>query len=263
MGFTKLDEGIVYSSIWSEALATRVLWVTMLAMADSNGFVSSSRSGLLRMANIPEADFDIAINILESPDKDSRSPEHEGRRILKCDGGWIVLNYKRYREFTYSGSKEAIKKRKQRDKGGQKGDMSPKGGDISASASVISSNSSISKITAEIVAYLNEKTGKKFSPKSKDTIGHISARMGEGRTIEDFKKVIDAKCAQWKGKTWPDTRNPGKICRGDDYLRPSTLFAPKNFENYVNESGTGGQKLTPEEFKAQQEAELKSIQRGK
>lgn len=143
MGFTKLDEGIVHSSIWSEALATRVLWVTMLAMADSRGFVSSSRSGLLRAANIPQADFDTALDILESPDADSRSPEYDGRRIEKCDGGWMVLNYQRYREFTYSGSKEAIKKRKQRDKRGHKGDMSPKGGDISASASSSASSSVI------------------------------------------------------------------------------------------------------------------------
>ncbi|MEN6492605.1 MAG: conserved phage C-terminal domain-containing protein [Rectinema sp.] len=94
----------------------------------------------------------------------------------------------------------------------------------------------ISSPVVDIISYLNEKTGKKFSPKSKDTIEHISARIAEGRTVEDFKHVIDTKCAEWKGKTWKDTRDPGKICRGDDYLRPSTLFAPKNFENYVNQT---------------------------
>jgi uncharacterized phage protein (TIGR02220 family) len=233
MGFTKLDEGIVHSSIWSEALATRVLWVTMLAMADSQGFVSSSRSGLLRAANIPQSDFDAAIDILESPDVDSRSPEHDGRRIQKHDGGWVVLNYTRYREFTYSGSKSAIKKRKQRDKRGHKGDMSPKGGDISASAS----KSASSSVIIEILKYLNDKTGKKFSPKSADTIKHVSARIAEGRTIDDFKHVIDVKVAKWKGKTWTDNRT-GELAHGDDYLRPSTLFGAKNFENYVNEAAT-------------------------
>ena len=145
MGFTKLDEGIVLSSIWSESLATRVLWVTMLAMSDSEGLVSCSRSGLLRSANVPEDEFNKAIELLESSDKESRSSEHEGRRIEKCDGGWTILNYKKYREYTYSGSKEAIKKRKYREKlvrtgqvgtcpksGGHRG---TKAGDISASAS--------------------------------------------------------------------------------------------------------------------------------
>jgi len=139
MGFTKLDEGIVLSSIWSESLATRVVWVTMLAMSDSNGLVSCSRSGLLRSTNVSKEEFDEAMAILESPDEESRSREYDGRRIKKCDGGWIVLNYRKYRQFTYSGSKEAIKKRRQRDKGGQKGDMSQKGGDISASASASAS----------------------------------------------------------------------------------------------------------------------------
>jgi uncharacterized phage protein (TIGR02220 family) len=148
----------------------------------------------------------------------------------------MVLNYTRYREFTYSGSKEAIKKRKQRDKRGHKGDMSTKGGDISASASASASAS----VIQEVVSFLNEKTGKSFSPKSKPTIEHISARIAEGRKLDDFKKVINIKVAKWKGRTWPDTRKgrEGQIVSGDDYLRPSTLFLPANFENYLNESPT-------------------------
>jgi hypothetical protein len=114
MGFTKLDSGIVQSSIWSESLATRVLWVTMLAMANHVGFVGASRSGLVRTANIPEDDFDEALVCLSSPDPDSRTPEHDGRRIEKIDGGWNILNYRKYRDFTYSDSPEAIRKREKR-----------------------------------------------------------------------------------------------------------------------------------------------------
>lgn len=102
------------------------------------------------------------------------------------------------------------------------------------------SESSLSSLIKEILNYLNEKAGKKFSPKSKPTIEHISARIAEGRTLDDFKKVIDIKVAKWKGRTWPDTRKgrEGQIVSGDDYLRPSTLFLPANFENYLNESAT-------------------------
>lgn len=63
----------------------------------------------------------------------------------------MVLNYVRYREFTYSGSKEAIKKRKQRDKAGHKGDMSPNGGDISASASASASEDLDTRLTQLLV----------------------------------------------------------------------------------------------------------------
>lgn len=79
----------------------------------------------------------------------------------------------------------------------------------------------------EIVNYLNEKTGKKFSPDTASTRKHIIARLKEGRTVDDFKRVIDTKCAQWLGTQF------------SGFLRPETLFAPTKFENYLNE-GIGG-----------------------
>lgn len=72
-----------------------------------------------------------------------------------------------------------------------------------------------------IVEYLNEKAGKSFKPNTAATQKHIKARLAEGFTLEDFKKVIDNQCAKWKGTDW------------DQYLRPSTLFGTK-FENYLN-----------------------------
>jgi hypothetical protein len=68
-----------------------------LAIKDENGFVSASRSGLARIANISIEDFNIGIKCLESPDSDSRTPNYEGRRIEKIDGGWIILNNDKYR----------------------------------------------------------------------------------------------------------------------------------------------------------------------
>lgn len=76
----------------------------------------------------------------------------------------------------------------------------------------------------EIVGYLNEKTGKHFMASSEETVKHIKARLNEGRTIDDFKKVIDIKTAEWLG-------DPNM----EQYLRPKTLFAPSNFESYLNQ----------------------------
>lgn len=153
MGFTKLDSGIVDSSVWSEPLATRVVWVTILAKCNHGGFVPASRSGLLRACNVSESDFDIAIKKLESPDPDSRTIDNDGKRIKKVEGGWIVLNYLKYREFTYSDNPESIRKRKYRDIMGHLGtcpgmsrnvpECPENVRDISASASVSSSDTSI------------------------------------------------------------------------------------------------------------------------
>lgn len=75
----------------------------------------------------------------------------------------------------------------------------------------------------EIIGYLNQKTGKRFTTKSRDTQGHISARLDEGFTVEDFKTVIDKKCREWLGTEM------------EKYIRPETLFSRK-FDRYLNES---------------------------
>lgn len=72
-----------------------------------------------------------------------------------------------------------------------------------------------------IVEYLNERAGTKYRPSSAKTKTVIHARMAEGFTIDDFKKVIDNKCADWIGTEW------------EKFLRPETLFGTK-FEGYLN-----------------------------
>lgn len=76
---------------------------------------------------------------------------------------------------------------------------------------------------AEIVTYLNEKTGSSYRPNTSKTKELINARIKEGFTVEDFKTVIDKKTAMWK--------NDPKMSA---YLRPETLFGTK-FEGYLNE----------------------------
>ncbi|BAQ11131.1 hypothetical protein OXB_2660 [Bacillus sp. OxB-1] len=83
-------------------------------------------------------------------------------------------------------------------------------------------------VVFEVIDYLNAKTGKEFRAKSKSTRRMLNARLSEGYSLEDFKAVIDVKVGHWGND--PHMRN---------YLRPSTLFAPTNFENYLNEVPVG------------------------
>lgn len=125
--YTKLSSGITKSSVWSEPYHVRVVWISFLAEKDMNGFVAASKSGMIRICNVTPEEFEDAVTVLESPDPDSRTPDNDGRRLQKVDGGWIVLNHFLYRDML-SGSPEAIKKRKQRErkrKQGTLGDMSP------------------------------------------------------------------------------------------------------------------------------------------
>lgn len=91
------------------------------------------------------------------------------------------------------------------------------------------------KTVSAVVEFLNLKTGKNFSTKSKATIAHINARIAEGRTLDEFHHVITVKAHQWL--------NDPKM---NAYLRPETLFGSK-MEAYLNESIM----LTPEEREKQ------------
>ena len=97
MAFTKLDCGITESTIWQAPDTTRLVWITLLARADQNGYVGASMPGLAGLARVSLDDCIVAITTLEAPDIWSRTKEHEGRRIAPADGGWVLLNHAKYR----------------------------------------------------------------------------------------------------------------------------------------------------------------------
>lgn len=96
-GYTKLFGSIVASTIWREPNEVRIVWITMLALANKSGIVEASVPGLADLSRVTVQQCRDAIDRLQSPDPDSRTPDHEGRRIQKVDGGWAVLNHAKYR----------------------------------------------------------------------------------------------------------------------------------------------------------------------
>ena len=89
-----------------------------------------------------------------------------------------------------------------------------------------------------IVDYLNQKAGTKYKASSKKTQTCIHARLAEGFAEDDFKVVIDKKCAEWLGTDF------------EQYLRPETLFGTK-FESYLNAKVTKKQNKGVPEGSAQ------------
>lgn len=97
--YVKLFGTILDSSIWATNLATRVVWITMLAMADEEGIVSASTAGLARRAGVSARECRAALKVLSAPDPDSRTKAVQGRRIRALEGGWQLINYRKYREI--------------------------------------------------------------------------------------------------------------------------------------------------------------------
>lgn len=114
--YVKLFGSILDSSIWSADPNTRLLWITMLAMADEFGIVYASVDGLAHRARISEDDCIKAVAILEGPDKHSRDGT-SGERIRRLTGGWELLNYQHYREMrTREQVAASVRKQRSRSK---------------------------------------------------------------------------------------------------------------------------------------------------
>lgn len=128
-GYTKLFGSIIASTIWREDNETRVVWITLLAMSDRHGYVAASLPGLSDLARVSIEHTERAIEKLSSPDKYSRSREHDGRRIQQVDGGWLILNHGKYREKMSADDRREylrIKQQEWRDRNKEKNRNPPK-----------------------------------------------------------------------------------------------------------------------------------------
>lgn len=85
----------------------------------------------------------------------------------------------------------------------------------------------IAESTREVVAYLNSRADTRFSTEAQGHRKCVAGLLKKGYTVEDMKKVIAVKCLKWK--------DDEKMYQ---YLRPSTLFRPSHFDDYLGEYET-------------------------
>jgi hypothetical protein len=98
-GYVKLWASILDSSIWEQPDHVRLVWISMLAMADRHGVVNASVGGVSHAARISRPKTADALRILSEPDEDSKDQSYDGRRIeSRPSGGWLILNHGKYRE---------------------------------------------------------------------------------------------------------------------------------------------------------------------
>lgn len=244
--FTKLFSSITESTVWCEPANTRLVWITMLAMADRRGRVWASVPGLANRARVPLEDAEKALATFLAPDRYSRTTDHEGRRIEPIDGGWQLLNHSKYRDMRDEEvRREQNREAKQRERAKSAKVLTvsqgqPESAQAEAEADTDSKakphvgltpdparqrNAELRKTASEVIAFLNEKAGRNFDLNGANA-DHVVARLKEGATLDDLRAVIAKKCRDWKGDP-----------KMSAYLRPETLFNRTKFGSYKGELG--------------------------
>jgi len=103
------------SSIWTtphpKLDMIRCVWMTLMLMADKRGYVHASIPGLAAQAVVSIENAAEALELFRSPDPYSRTKEHEGRRLIDVEGGWLLLNYASHR----GAAVEELSKQSKRD----------------------------------------------------------------------------------------------------------------------------------------------------
>ena len=109
-GYTKLFSSILMSSIWEEDTDTRIVWVTLLALADQDGHVDGTVHSVARVARVSVEACQSAMDTFLNTDPMDRSGVMDGRRVIPEHGGWTLVNYNAYRH------RMSDEDRKQRDR---------------------------------------------------------------------------------------------------------------------------------------------------
>lgn len=95
----------LFASLYQGTLRGRpneiLVFTNLLAHADRYGVVDKHWRAIAEETGLNHDEVQAAIQVLESPDAESRSPEREGRRIYRLDDhrawGWQIVNYEKYR----------------------------------------------------------------------------------------------------------------------------------------------------------------------
>lgn len=100
--FAKIFRQILDSSI-VENPEVRFTFMDLLILADSKGVVDMTPESIARRTNRRLDVILSSIKALEADDPRSRTPTHNGKRLLKLDNhrdwGWQIINYENYRKI--------------------------------------------------------------------------------------------------------------------------------------------------------------------
>ncbi|CAB4130398.1 hypothetical protein UFOVP119_22 [uncultured Caudovirales phage] len=105
MGYSKLFDTMWSGSLYGKFEASAVFMV-LLSVCDQHGHVDMTPEAIAGKTGWPLEFINTGITELEKPDKRSRTPAAEGRRIQLLDGhrnwGWSITNYQKYRDLQRS-----------------------------------------------------------------------------------------------------------------------------------------------------------------
>lgn len=225
-GYTLIDNGVIYSKDITDSefrtyCVVRSLVNQKKAIAWPSYDTIAELSGHSKRTAIRNVNSLIAKDLVQ---KITRSGTSNYFMVKKLQNSTVLRNEEEIMEWLEINDEKPVNPKQPNEPGDQPEENKPKADSIPY---------------MEIITYLNERAGKRFVHTVEKHRKDIKARYNELKKsgmdhetiIGEFKRVIDVKVCNWKGKTFNIN---GKLVPADKYLQPSTLFGSK-FDNYRNE----------------------------
>jgi len=213
-GYILLARKLLNSEIMEKPLLFLKMWIWMLLQASFKDHGDLKRgqffTSIEKMRNA--FSYKIGYRIQRPTSKEIRTAYDFLTKggmtvIMKVTHGVVItiLNYDLYQDFlNYEGHNEG------HSEGTRRGTIPRK---------KENTGNIYNQPALQILAYLNEKTGRKYRDAS-----HIASRLQDGGTIDDCRKIIDTKL-----------RDPFFI-ENPKHLNPVTLFRKSHWDAYLNET---------------------------
>jgi hypothetical protein len=146
--------GKLFAQMYDGTLGTKGPWQALVTfqqliiLADKEGTVDKTPEAIARITTIPLEIIQTGIQALELPDPDSRTPDEEGRRIVRLSEsrawGWRIVNYGHYRKIRSAEERREYMRGYMRDyRAGDKAEQ-----EETAQDSPLPVNQNVNKLTA-------------------------------------------------------------------------------------------------------------------
>jgi hypothetical protein len=114
----------VFSQILDSSIANdwqvRVVFEDFIILGYPDGIVDMTLEAISARTRIPIDIVVRAVDSLQQPDPQSRTPDHEGRRLVLLDKnrtwGWFIVNYEKYKEMKNGFDKRSYMRNYMRDR---------------------------------------------------------------------------------------------------------------------------------------------------
>lgn len=229
-----------------------VTFQQMVILADKDGTIEMTPQALSSTTSIPLDIIEAGIAVLEAPDPNSRTPDEEGRRIVRIQPerpwGWHITNHAKYRAIRTAEERREYHRQywHKRKSESQPDSTSTQQNqpiavsskqeavsiDISNNTETVSGkpdptqkekNKIIRAEATQVLEFLNMKTGKAFRMVDSN-LKPIESILKSGVSLQDMKTTTARKINDW-------SKDPKMA----EYLRPSTLYRRSNFEQYLGQ----------------------------